>query len=98
MMGAEEALRTGLVSEVTEDGQVLDRALAIAATLLEAPLSALTTTKSFMIDGGTPGMEASFLLEHDEGFRRVLPVLAAAAGRSRIPRSPGRFDGSMPEG
>ncbi|NPU85407.1 MAG: enoyl-CoA hydratase/isomerase family protein [Syntrophaceae bacterium] len=78
-MGAEEALRTGLVSEVAEDGQVLERALAIAATLLEAPLSALTTTKSFMIDGGTPGMEASFLLEHDEGFRRVLPVLAAAA-------------------
>jgi len=79
MMGAEEALRTGLVSEVVPDGEVLDRALAYAATLLEAPLAALTATKGFMIDYGTPGMEASFLLEHDEGFRRVIPGLAATA-------------------
>jgi enoyl-CoA hydratase/carnithine racemase len=69
-------LRTGLVSEVAEDGKALERALAIAATLLEAPLPALTATKGFMID---PAMEASFLLEHDEGFRRVLPGLAETA-------------------
>lgn len=79
MMGAEEALRTGLVSEIAPDGQVLDRALALAATVLEAPLLALTTTKGFMIDYGIPGMEASFLLEHDEAFRRVIPGLAATA-------------------
>ncbi|QMV03501.1 enoyl-CoA hydratase/isomerase family protein [Devosia sp. D6-9] len=47
-LGAEEALRMGLVSEVTEPLELLSRALAIAAELAEKPGLAVGLTKRLL--------------------------------------------------
>lgn len=69
---AAEAFRIGLVSEVVEDDGLLHRALVIAKTIMEAPLEALTVTKSFLMDNGGRGMEESFSIEHDEVFEKII--------------------------
>lgn len=69
---AKEAHRTGLVSEITSQENLMLRAIEIAKTILEAPLPALITTKCYL--AGNPGLsfEESFKIEHDEVFREML--------------------------
>ena len=49
-VGAEEALRIGLVNEVTEDGQALVRAVALAQTLSSFPQTAMRNDRMSAIE------------------------------------------------
>lgn len=71
-MGAEEALRTGLVSEVTARESLAARAREIAAEILKAPDAALACAKRYMVENEGRGFEESFAVEHDEVFRKYL--------------------------
>jgi len=68
-----EAYRIGLVSEVVQEDTLLERALQIAKTILEAPLDTLSVTKRYMIQDAGLGFEESFVNEHDKPFQAVLP-------------------------
>lgn len=70
---AREAYRIGLVSEVVMEDGLLDRALQIVKTILEAPLSTLFVTKQYMLRDAGLGFEESFVNEHDMPFQAFLP-------------------------
>jgi enoyl-CoA hydratase/carnithine racemase len=69
---AEKACRIGLVSEVVSEGEVLDRAISIARTILEAPVPTLEITKKYMVDNEGKDFDYSFNAEHDVGFELFL--------------------------
>lgn len=69
---ATEAHRIGLLSEVVEDGRLMERALGIAATIVAAPPETLRFTKAYLSGNPGKGFEESFRTEHDEAFREVL--------------------------
>ncbi|MER5185268.1 enoyl-CoA hydratase-related protein [Streptomyces sp. NPDC002896] len=94
-VGADEALRIGLVDEVVPAGQVLDAALGYARRLAEGPSAALEAIKEAVDHGGDGGMAAGLALERSL-FTGVFGTADAAAGiRSFIEHGPGRarFDG-----
>jgi len=70
-IGAEEALRIGLVSEITAPEALLPRAIELAEAVAEAPPATLAFSKRCMAAAAGADFETSFALEHDEGFRRV---------------------------
>lgn len=72
MIGADEAFRIGLVSEVVDNDRLLQRAVEIGVSILEAPLEALRITKGFIMDNEGRGMEESFRIEHDEVFQAII--------------------------
>jgi enoyl-CoA hydratase/carnithine racemase len=65
---AAEALRIGLVTRVTEPGDLLDGALAMARSIIEAPQAALETTKRYLIGSASATFEEAFAVEHDNVF------------------------------
>jgi len=67
-----EAHRIGLVSEVVDNDSLLERANQIAATILEAPISALCFMKTYMLDHGNRSFEEAFCVEHDKAFQEFL--------------------------
>ena len=69
---AAEAHRIGLVSEVVDDQSVLERAMGIGNTILEAPAEALRYTKGYLIGNCGHGFEESFRIEHDKAFKELL--------------------------
>ncbi|HJV46992.1 MAG TPA: enoyl-CoA hydratase/isomerase family protein [Bacillota bacterium] len=69
---SEEAYRIGLVSEVVEDDELLQRATHLAKTILEAPIDTLEFTKTYFIANSGKGFEESFYLEHDKAFQEIL--------------------------
>jgi len=71
-IGADEAFRIGLVSEVVDNDRLLQRAVEIGISILEAPLEALQITKGFIMDNKGRGMEESFRIEHDEVFQTII--------------------------
>ncbi|MBN2255932.1 MAG: enoyl-CoA hydratase/isomerase family protein [Deltaproteobacteria bacterium] len=71
-IGADEAFRIGLVSAVVSDERLLQRAIEIGTSILEAPLEALRMTKRFLMDNEGRGMEESFRIEHDEVFQTII--------------------------
>ena len=78
---AMEACRIGLVSEVVEAEKLLERAVRIAAEMLETPVEALRLTKQLMISCSGLGFEESFCLEHDKVFQEYLLRQASAAAK-----------------
>ena len=62
----------GLVSEVATQEELMPRALEIARQILNAPDPALALTKSYMLSNVEKDFEASFVIEHDEVFRKTL--------------------------
>jgi enoyl-CoA hydratase/carnithine racemase len=76
-IGAEEALRIGLVSEVVNGQGVLDRAMSLAKTILEAPLPTLETTKRYMAADEGAGFDESFAAEHDVPFENFVKLFKA---------------------
>jgi len=74
------ALRLGLVSEITQ-GDLMDRAAALAREILEAPLAALQFVKGYLKDNVTRDFEESFCVEHDKAFQEFLLKKAAEAAR-----------------
>lgn len=71
-INAQEAYQIGLVSQIFIDNELLEHAIQVGKTLLEAPTDALRFTKEFFIRNSGKGFEESFVMEHDEAFRRVL--------------------------
>ena len=68
---AADALRIGLVSEVTAPEEVRARALELAGMVAEAPLETVVFTKQCMRTAAGLDFEASFTLEHDQGFGTI---------------------------
>ncbi|HEX8960450.1 MAG TPA: enoyl-CoA hydratase/isomerase family protein [Geobacteraceae bacterium] len=69
---AREAHRIGLVSTVAGEDILLERAVQLGASILEAPLDTLRFAKGFFTENAGKGFEESFLREHDRAFREVL--------------------------
>jgi len=76
-INAQEAFQMGLVSQVVEGEDLLDKAIEIGKTILDAPTDTLTFTKAFFIKNSGKGFEESFSIEHDESFQKILLPKAA---------------------
>jgi len=80
---AVEACRIGLVSEVVAEDKLLERAVKIAAEILETPLDALRLTKQLMFECAGCGFEESFSKEHDRVFQEFLLKRASESLKKR---------------
>ena len=69
---ANEALRIGLVNAVSEPARLLDDALAMARSIIEAPQAALECTKRYLISSPSATFEEAFAVEHDAVFDEFL--------------------------
>ena len=69
---ANEAMRVGLVNRVTEPARLLDEAMAMARTIIEAPQAALECTKRYLISSPSATFEEAFAVEHDAVFDEFL--------------------------
>jgi enoyl-CoA hydratase/carnithine racemase len=69
---ADEALRIGLVNSISEPERVLDDALAMARTIIEAPQAALECTKRYLVSSPSATFEEAFAVEHDAVFDEFL--------------------------
>jgi enoyl-CoA hydratase/carnithine racemase len=69
---ANEALRIGLVNSVSEPERLLDDAMAMARTIIEAPQAALECTKRYLISNPGATFEEAFAVEHDAVFDEFL--------------------------
>jgi enoyl-CoA hydratase len=65
---AAEALRIGLVTRVTEPGDLLNEALARARSIIEAPQPALEAAKRYLVSSASATFEEAFAVEHDKVF------------------------------
>jgi len=77
---AEEALRIGLVNEVTPPGGHLDRALELAERIAAFPQETMLADRSAAIEGAGLPLADGLALEHRLG-REVLVVAARGAAR-----------------
>ncbi len=93
-IGADEALRIGFVSRIVEPGRLLEEALRLAATILEAPPETVRFLKTCLSTSGARGFEESFRVEHDEAFRDILLPIAARGLRKDRPPGPGAAGGT----
>ncbi|NMG75743.1 enoyl-CoA hydratase [Aromatoleum diolicum] len=73
-VGAREALGMGLASEVVADGQVLARALELAAEIAALPPLAVMQIKEVVLAGQDASLEAALMLE-----RKAFQLLFASA-------------------
>jgi enoyl-CoA hydratase/carnithine racemase len=71
-IGAHEALRIGLVNSISEPERLLDDAMAMARTIIEAPQAALECTKGYLISSPSATFEEAFAVEHDAVFDKFL--------------------------
>ena len=69
---ANEALRIGLVNAVSEPARLLDDALAMARSIIEAPQAALECMKRYLISSPSATFEEAFAVEHDAVFDEFL--------------------------
>ena len=69
---AYEAMRIGLVNNISEPDRVLDDALAMARTIIEAPQAALECTKRYLVSSPSATFEQAFAVEHDAVFDEFL--------------------------
>jgi enoyl-CoA hydratase len=88
-VNTEEALRIGLINELTEDGQALPRAVALAQTLSSFPQTAMrndrmSATEQWALDG-----PAAIANEVAWGLK-TLASGEAAAGSARFKGGAGR--------
>ena len=78
-VAADEALRIGLVSEITAPEGLMERALELARMIAEAPQETLLEIKAYILANEGRGFESSFQLEHDAPFTRKF--MGAQAGK-----------------
>lgn len=69
---ADEALHIGLVNHVTEPARVLDEAMTMARSIIEAPQAALECTKRYLISSPSATFDEAFAVEHDAVFDEFL--------------------------
>jgi enoyl-CoA hydratase len=79
-VGAEEALRIGLVTEVVEPGRPLERALELVERLATFPQETMLSDRQAAIEGAGLPLAEGLQLEHRLG-RAVLDVAARGAAR-----------------
>jgi enoyl-CoA hydratase len=65
-------MRIGLVNNISEPGRVLDDALAVARTIIEAPQAAIECTKRYLVSSPSATFEQAFAVEHDAVFDEFL--------------------------
>lgn len=75
-LSADEALRAGLITEVTPDEQTLERSLALASTIAAKSPLAVRVAKEAMLKSFETGLEAGLNLE-----RKAFSLMAASADR-----------------
>jgi len=75
-LSADEALRAGLITEVTADEQALERSLALATTIAGKSPLAVRVAKEAMLKSFETGLEAGLNLE-----RKAFSLMAASADR-----------------
>lgn len=80
---AKEAYHIGLVSEVVDKNKLLERAIQIGKTIMEAPLEAIRFTKKYFVENAGHGFEESFHIEHDKAFQEVLLKRAREGFRTK---------------
>lgn len=83
-INAAEAHRIGLVSEVVPAEHLLERAIQIGQTILEAPLDTILFTKQYFVANSGKSFEEAFYIEHDQAFQKVL-LVKARAGFANVP-------------
>ena len=88
-VSAEEALRIGLANEVTEDGEALARALALAQTLCGFPQNAMRNDRLSAIEQWDLGGETAAANEVAKGLA-TLASGEAAEGPARFASGAGR--------
>jgi enoyl-CoA hydratase len=93
-IGAEEALRIGLVNEVTEDGRALARALALAQTLSGFPQTAMRNDRMSAIEQWGLSAPAAIANEVAWGLK-TLASGEASAGSARFKGGAGRHGGPI---
>lgn len=69
---AEEASRVGLITRICEPDHVLDDALTVARTIIEAPQAALEAAKRYLVSSASATFEEAFTVEHDGVFDNFL--------------------------
>jgi enoyl-CoA hydratase/carnithine racemase len=69
---AYEAMRIGLVNNISEPERVLDDALAVARSIIEAPQAALECAKRYLVSSPSATFEQAFAVEHDAVFDEFL--------------------------
>lgn len=67
IINSSDAFRIGLVSEIVNT-DIIERAIQIGKTVLEAPVSTLKTVKNYMNNNSNSGFEEAFVIEHDNQF------------------------------
>ncbi len=67
LINSSDAYRMGLVSEIVKN-DLIERAVQIAKTILEAPISTLKTVKDYMNNNSNSSFEEAFIVEHDNQF------------------------------
>lgn len=68
-LGAEKALRVGLVSRISTNQELVHNTGKVAKEITEAPLDALVYTKSDLRRNLNKGFEESFTIEHYTAFK-----------------------------
>jgi len=69
---AREAHRIGMVSAVVREELLMERAIQLAQTVMEAPAVTLQFVKGFFSGNAGKGFEESFQIEHDQAFREII--------------------------
>ncbi len=101
-VGAEEALRIGLVNEVTEDGEALARALQLAHTLCGFPQSAMRNDRLSAIEQWDLSGPQAIASEVARGLQTIASG-ETSAGSARFKSGEGRHgrfapdDGQIPD-
>lgn len=76
LVGAEEALSMGLISQIVPPDELLSRAVELATMAAEVPTATMKFTKACMAVAAGLDFETSFAKEHDEGFINIPLELA----------------------
>jgi enoyl-CoA hydratase/carnithine racemase len=84
-VSAEEASRTGLVSELVDDDRLLDRALELASQIAAlSPLATQMTKRTLQVNADAPGLFAALEVENRNQVITHATDEAAAAIQRRI--------------
>jgi enoyl-CoA hydratase/carnithine racemase len=92
-LSAEEAAAIGLVTEVTDDGAALDRALEVAGRLAELPPLAVAVTKQAIDVMAEASRDAGLLIERLGYGMLAQTADAAEAATAFAEKRPARFTG-----
>lgn len=94
-VGAEEALRIGLVEQVVEPGRALDEARGLARRLAEFPQTALRADRHSVISQWSLGLPEALWSEHRRGAQ-VIVSGEAREGARRFAEGSGRHGIRVP--